>query len=685
MHFFSISRHLIKNAKNFLEIYHYSYFDKLLSQSGIFYGWGRKKSGLIAVKLAKKHQTSYLLLEDGFIRSLGLGVNNSPSFSIVKDNIGIYYDATHPSKLEDILNTYDFGSNTVLMDKAKEAIRLIKKHHISKYNHAPMVDKNFFKNDTQSKVLIIAQTAGDASLEYGLGHIFSTKQMINDALKENPHSTVYIKIHPDALTGKKESDITINEIPQECIIMDKDINPISLLKHFDKVYTKTSGMGMEALILDLDVVCYGIPYYAGWGLTQDKQICERRTRTLTKEELFVGSYILYTRYYNPYAHKESDVLDTIKTIAKFRDLTSQNDGNLYLFGFTWWKKLFIKSFFSPLNKNKIFFCTNLTKAIKKGLSSSEKIYIWGKKPFLEVETYAKEQNIPLLRVEDGFVRSVSLGSDLTKAYSLVADSRGIYFDPTQESDLEHFLNTYDFDETLLERSQKLQQYLITNKISKYNIHQDKKLELAHLKEGQTVVIVPGQVEDDASIIYGANGMTNLELLQQARGNAPETYIIYKPHPDVLAGNRKGNIPKEIALKYCNTIITDASLDSVLVLADEVHTMTSLVGFEALIRGKKVYTYGMPFYAGWGLTTDAKKCARRTIHRTLDELVAAVFILYPRYIDPRTDQLCEVEVLLEALDKEKNRYNNDSFYKLYIDSRNLLSRKIQLLIKVVLGE
>ncbi len=357
----------------------------------------------------------------------------------------------------------------------------------------------------------------------------------------------------------------------------------------------------------------------------------------------------------------------------------------YFFGFSRWKRSFIKPFFPFLNKNNCIFCSKLKDAIHKGLDIDAKIFIWGKKLFPEVETYAEEKNIPLLRVEDGFVRSVSLGSDLTKAYSLVVDSRGIYFDPTQESDLEHILSTYDFDDSLLQRASNLQDYLIENKISKYNVYQDKQLELKGCREDQKVVMVPGQVEDDASIIYGANSMTNLELLQKARENAPDAYIIYKPHPDVLAGNRKGNIPSDIALKYCDTIIKEASLDSVLELSDEVHTMTSLVGFEGLIRGKEVYTYGLPFYAGWGLTHDAKKCERRERKRSLEELIAAAFILYPRYIHPKTDQLCEIEVLLQEIDKEKKKYNNNKLYRVLVNSRNWVSRKIQLLIKVILGE
>jgi capsular polysaccharide export protein len=355
---------------------------------------------------------------------------------------------------------------------------------------------------------------------------------------------------------------------------------------------------------------------------------------------------------------------------------------VYFFGFSRWKRKNTLPFFPNV---KIVFCTTLESALKKGLTKRSKIYIWGKKPFVEVEEYAKNNDLTLLRVEDGFIRSVSLGSDLTKAYSLVVDSRGIYFDPTQKSDLEHILNTAVFDEALRTRAKKLKKYLVENKISKYNIYQDKELQFDNLKKEQRIVMVPGQVEDDASIKYGANGMTNLELLKKARENALDAYIVYKPHPDVIAGNRKGNINREDALKYCNIIIEKASIDSVLQRADEVHTMTSLVGFEALMRGKKVYTYGLPFYAGWGLTIDAKSTTRRVVKHTLEDLIAATLILYPLYINPKTNKFCEVEELLFEIDKEKNRYNDDLLYKLYINSRNMISRKIQLLIKVVLGE
>jgi len=319
---YSTSRKLTVETRHFVNIKKYTILDVLFKRSGIFYGWGRKKSGWKAVELAKKHNTSFVLLEDGFIRSIGLGVEGSPSFSIVEDDVGIYYDATVPSKLENILNTYDFANDETLMQGAKRAIELIKNHHISKYNNAPLVDEKFCQKyaleSEEKKVLVIAQTAGDASLQYGLGERFTTDEMLNAALRENPNATLYLKIHPDVLSGKKKSDIDVEQAKQKCVIIEENVNPISLLKHFDKVYTKTSQMGFEALLVGCKCVCFGMPFYAGWGVTDDRVTCSRRKRMLRVEDIFAGAYMLYTRYYNPYAKRDSDIFDTITEIVRQR-------------------------------------------------------------------------------------------------------------------------------------------------------------------------------------------------------------------------------------------------------------------------------------------------------------------------------------------------------------------------------
>jgi len=287
-----------------------------------FRGWGRKKTGRFALWCYKTFGGTLVLLEDGFIRSIGLGVDGYPSFSIVEDDVGIYYDATTPSKLENLLNSYDFNADTKLMADAKNAMAYMVEHNISKYNAAPFVDETIctkygFQSD-QKRVLLVAQTAGDSSLEYGMLSRVSTDDMLKTAISENPDAKFYLKIHPDVLSGKKDSDIDIEAAKKHCTIIEEDLNPLSLLKYFDKVYTKTSGMGFEALLVGCECVCFGMPFYAGWGVTTDKSLCSRRKVKRSIEEIFAAAYILYTRYYNPYKKRECDIFEAMQEIVDKR-------------------------------------------------------------------------------------------------------------------------------------------------------------------------------------------------------------------------------------------------------------------------------------------------------------------------------------------------------------------------------
>ena len=208
-----------------------------------FYGWGRKKTGRFACYLSAKFDGEFRLLEDGFIRSVGLGVDGARAFSIVEDDIGIYYDATRPSRLEEILANFEFSDE--ILQEARWCMDFITTHNISKYNNAPDITQELIEKYELNKgqnILIIAQTSGDASLIYGLGNRISSDEMIRAAIDENIGANILLKIHPDALNGKKKSDIDISNLPPQIKIITQDINPISLLKHIDKVYTKSSGM-----------------------------------------------------------------------------------------------------------------------------------------------------------------------------------------------------------------------------------------------------------------------------------------------------------------------------------------------------------------------------------------------------------------------------------------------------------
>lgn len=252
----------------------------------------------------------------------------------------------------------------------------------------------------------------------------------------------------------------------------------------------------------------------------------------------------------------------------------------------------------------------------------------------------------VLRLEDGFLRSVGLGADLARPISWVVDSRGIYYDARSPSDLEHVLSNSTFPQELLERAAHLRDRVVSGGLTKYNL---RGVTWRRPDAVAKVILVPGQVESDASIAFGAPGIrSNLALIKAVRQENPDAYIVYKPHPDVLARLRKeGNGAQEIG-RWADEIVTDANMGQLLAVVDEVHVITSLAGFESLLRGKRVTCYGQPFYSGWGLTQDKIPLERRQRRLTLDQLVAGVLILYPLYLSRDGKRLIAPEEALEEL-------------------------------------
>ena len=252
----------------------------------------------------------------------------------------------------------------------------------------------------------------------------------------------------------------------------------------------------------------------------------------------------------------------------------------------------------------------------------------------------------VVRLEDAFLRSVGLGADLIRPLSWVMDSRGMYYDATAPSELEHTLLTTDFPADLLARAKRLRDRIVEGGLTKYNVGAGT---WQRSKDALRVVLVPGQVESDASIRYGGSSIrSNMGLLQAVREANPSAHVIYKPHPDVLAGLRTKGVGEDEALRWCDEVVTNVAMGTLLSGVDEVHVLTSLAGFEALLRGKKVTCYGQPFYAGWGLTDDRMPPARRTRRLTLDELVAGTLILYPTYVSRVTGKFTTPERALDEL-------------------------------------
>ena len=236
--------------------------------------------------------------------------------------------------------------------------------------------------------------------------------------------------------------------------------------------------------------------------------------------------------------------------------------------------------------------------------------------------------------------------------------------------------------------QALREIIVNTNVSKYNITHNAAHNAAHEvtdKSAETLsaliqiapveaatsvykiskqrILIIGQVEDDESIKRGCGDVNSNSLLcQHARKARPDAWLVYKPHPDVVSGNRKGAVAKAVLDSCVNEVSHNPSIITEIVRCHELHTMTSLSGFEALLRHKPVFTYGMPFYAGWGLTQDSMTCDRRTRSRSLDELVYLALIAYPRYLHVESGEFMTAEQLIE-INSRNVRSNSTSDNKI----------------------
>ncbi|WP_447044932.1 capsular polysaccharide biosynthesis protein [Vreelandella sp. H-I2] len=621
-------------------------------------GWGLKPTSAHARRYAQRHQLTYIALEDGFIRSLGLGVNGFQPHSLVVDETGIYYDASRPSDLENWLNTATFDGEELA--QAERCMALIARYRLSKYNHA--LDQPI-QDAARARVLVVDQTAGDASIHYGGAQKESFQQMLNAAIVAHPESDILVKIHPDVIAGKKQGHLLNAASHPRCRVIGEDVNPWSLFDQVDHVYVVTSQLGLEALLAGKQVHCFGIPFYAGWGLTHDQLPCHRRRTKRTLTEVFAAAYLRYCRYANPYTRQFATLEETIALIADQKRQQERYRGNWRACGFSSWKRRFIGDFLGPAAQVK--YCAELP----ANEQTNERLLVWSSRIDADFKHQHAQHMAALWHMEDGFIRSVGLGVDLTQPLSLVIDSQGIYYDPSQPSDLETLLSSATFSDDLLLRARQLRERLVALKLSKYNVRGQAEVELP--KERYTI-LVPGQVESDASIATGSPHInTNSGLLSAVRKAHPDAFIVYKAHPDVLSGARVGALDTNAKRLY-DLDASNIDIATLLERVDAVHTMSSLTGFEALLRQREVTTYGLPFYAGWGLTQDTLSCPRRTRALSLNALVAGTLILYPGYVDPTTRQLCNAETVVSLLEQARTQKNSLTWKQhLYRCYRNLL--------------
>lgn len=617
----------------------------------VLIGWGQKANTRQIKAQAQALGLPYWQLEDGFIGYIGHPAKGGMAVSLIADPVGIYYDARQPSRLEQLIATpCDAGT----LARAERLIGELVRLGVTKYNcyasrpdtasaagpRSPSVAEvkglpaalaQRLLQDARPRVLLVDQVAGDLSIPGALASEADFVAMVEAARRNHPHAHLLLRTHPDTRFGKKSGVLARLKLSDVEVVADH-CHPHALLSLVDAVYTVSSQLGFEGLLLGKPVYCFGMPFYAGWGLTHDSKQCERRNLQVSLAQLVAAALIHYPRYLDPVLGQRCEVEEVIAIIAR-QQKPAPRWRRLYLVGFSLWKRAFMQAFCHHLAEELRF-----VRKPPKRLTGDEQVLVWGSRhPDLT----------SAIRVEDGFIRSRGLGSNLCRPSSLSIDPVGIYFDCRTPSGLEQLLNYQQLTEQEVMRGQALLELLKRHGVSKYNVGTVQPF--TPPADGRTRVLVVGQVDGDASILTGSPTIrSNEQLLWAVRAAKPEAHIIYKPHPDVVAGNRAGAISAACLAECVDSQVLDIGLTSLYPHVDELHTMTSLSGFEALVQGVKVTTWGQPFYSGWGLTTDAHPPARRQRTLPLAALVYLTLVAYPLYIDWQTGLWISPEQLIRQL-------------------------------------
>ena len=443
-------------------------------------------------------------------------------------------------------------------------------------------------------------------------------------MPESGHTVIRLS-DPRARKDAHRLADTVIELPP-----NSNVDPWHVLSGAGVVVADASDeLILLAAIVGLPVRC------VGQGPFSALETGERSTLRETFRSIAVNG----VTYRNPFSNDEMDLAEAIELCGFWRELIDSNRSLAGAVGLALWKRKTVAPLLWDGSRNAPF--ASQWRLFNPG----DRVAVWKSRTSALALRRLERCGAQIVEVEDGFIRSVGLGADCIPPLSIVVDSQGIYFDPRSSSDLEQLLQQSRMDPQMLRRASRLRQLIVNLGISKYGAGAPQ----LERRSPKRHLLIVGQVEDDRAVLEGLGPSSNAELLRRAREGNPGAYILYKPHPDVEAGHRAGAIPDAVCLQLADEVIRDAPISSLIDLVDEVHVNTSLAGFEALLRGKEVITYGVPFYAGWGLTIDLGAIPdRRSTKRNIDELVAAALLLYPRYFDPISGLPCPPEILVRRI-------------------------------------
>ncbi|MGB0498371.1 MAG: capsular polysaccharide biosynthesis protein, partial [Rubricella sp.] len=563
---------------------------------------------------AEQRRMPLYTLEDAFLRSVR--PDDPIPAGIVLDRTGIHYETDKPSDLSAML-----CDPPPVQEDAAALLDLMRHYRLSKYNDrrpaaAALPDRPF--------TLVVDQKRGDASIPGAGADAGTFAAMLREARASG--RPVVVKSHPSG-AGYLEG-----RLPPGVQRLTGPVDPWALLEAAAEIHVVSSQMGLDAILAGRRPIVHGRAFYAGLGLSEDR-VPRPGFPVLTPVQLFAILYGRYCHWFDPGTGAPTTLERSIAVLDARARAARRTARPMAVSGVRAWKRAQIGRFLSAGGASVRFLTGN------RRPRDGEILVHWA--------SGSPRPDGPAVSMEDGFIRSRGLGASLVPPLSIVLDETGIHFDATASSGFEAVARAAtDLPPAALRRAKRLREAILSTGVTKYG-------------QGGTVrpladrvVLVPGQVSDDASLLRGRVPIDgNAGLLKAARALYPEAILAWRTHPDASAGLRRGALPAGLVAECGAIDVSDMALEALWPRVERVVTMTSTLGFEALLRGIAVTCLGWPFYAGWGLSEDRAAPlpeGRRGIALTLDQLVHAALIDYPLYLDPVTGQATAPEIVIERL-------------------------------------
>lgn len=313
-----------KRIRRMLELSGYDIKLGLPREDGDLIGvWGQSPTSPRGEAVAEKTGHKIVRIEDAFLRSVFPGrIGNEPPIGLHIDVSGLHFDPEVPSDLEKLLKTHPLD-DTHLLNRARAGIERLRSADLSKYNSHDVSAEA----PPPGYVLVIDQTNGDASVTASRANRNTFREMLFDAREAFPNARILIKAHPETTGGARSGYLKPEDCDTNTIFFEKNVSPHKLLEGAIAVFTVSSQLGFEAILAGHKPRVYGQPFYAGWGLTEDRAPLARRQRMLTRAQLFAAAMILYPVWYAPYRDRLCSFEEAVNTLeAEVRSLARRSYG-----------------------------------------------------------------------------------------------------------------------------------------------------------------------------------------------------------------------------------------------------------------------------------------------------------------------------------------------------------------------